>query len=76
MDWLKIRFDLRGHGRSGKPKTEEGYSSKKHAEDYAAVANEFKAKNPIVVGWYEYRCSGTGEYTEFAFVKEYGRCHC
>ena len=51
MRRYKIRFDLRGHGRTGKPSVEEDYSSKKHAEDYAAVVKEFSAKKPIIVGW-------------------------
>ena len=46
-----MRFDLRGHGRTGKPDNLEGYSSQKHAEDFAAVVKEFGAKSPIVVGW-------------------------
>lgn len=42
---------MRGHGRTGKPDIAEAYSSKKHAEDYAAVVNAFNAKKPILVGW-------------------------
>ena len=49
--WFKIRFDQRGQGKTGKLRTEEGYSSKKYADDFVAVIKEFNAKEPILIGW-------------------------
>ncbi|KZV64169.1 alpha/beta-hydrolase [Peniophora sp. CONT] len=46
-----IRYDMRGHGRSGKPKTVEGYESVKFAEDFAAVVEAFDLKRPVFIGW-------------------------
>lgn len=48
---FQVRYDMRGHGRSGKPDTIEGYSSQLYADDYAAVAHAFKLKNSVLVGW-------------------------
>ncbi|THH07991.1 hypothetical protein EW145_g3019 [Phellinidium pouzarii] len=46
-----IRYDVRGHGRTGKPNDAEGYLSHKYAEDFAAVLKAFDAKKPIFIGW-------------------------
>lgn len=46
-----MRYDLRGHGRSGKPETAAGYTSDKFAEDFKAVMTAFGLTKPIVVGW-------------------------
>ncbi|VDC05095.1 unnamed protein product [Peniophora sp. CBMAI 1063] len=46
-----VRYDMRGHGRSGKPEAEEYYLSERYAEDYLAVARAFDLKKPIFVGW-------------------------
>ncbi|THH11695.1 hypothetical protein EW146_g7950 [Bondarzewia mesenterica] len=46
-----VRYDMRGHGRSGKPTTPEGYLSARFAEDYATVAAAFNLKKSIFVGW-------------------------
>lgn len=46
-----MRYDLRGHGRSGKPETDAGYTSDKFAEDFKAVMTAFGLTKPIVVGW-------------------------
>ncbi|KAJ3833526.1 Alpha/Beta hydrolase protein, partial [Lentinula raphanica] len=46
-----VRYDLRGHGRSGKPETAESHSSKLYADDFMAVASEFDLKNPVLAGW-------------------------
>lgn len=46
-----IRYDLRGHGRSGKPENPEAYVSQLFAADYAAVAREFEVKRPVWFGW-------------------------
>ncbi|KAJ3519761.1 hypothetical protein NMY22_g13051 [Coprinellus aureogranulatus] len=46
-----IAYDLRGHGRSGKPDTVEGYSSGLYAQDFNAVVQAFNVTSPILVGW-------------------------
>ncbi|KAJ7721466.1 alpha/beta-hydrolase [Mycena metata] len=46
-----VRYDVRGHGRSGKPTAAEGYASSLYAADFAAVAKEFALDKPIFVGW-------------------------
>ena len=47
----QVRYDVRGHGRSGKPSEMEGYSSKLYADDFAAVCAAFGIQRPIVVPW-------------------------
>ncbi|KAJ3554410.1 hypothetical protein NM688_g3129 [Phlebia brevispora] len=46
-----VRYDLRGHGRSGKPATADGYASCLFADDFAAIVKEFGLDKPILVGW-------------------------
>ncbi|EJD03378.1 alpha/beta-hydrolase [Fomitiporia mediterranea MF3/22] len=46
-----VRYDMRGHGRSGKPITEEGYASNLLADDFAAVMKAFNLYKPVFVGW-------------------------
>lgn len=46
-----IRYDTRGHGRSGKPETEEAYESRRYADDFQAVSEAFGLKNPVLAGW-------------------------
>lgn len=46
-----VRYDLRGHGRSGKPETIEGHASSLWADDFMAVVNAFGLKNPVHFGW-------------------------
>ncbi|KAJ7270171.1 Alpha/Beta hydrolase protein [Mycena haematopus] len=46
-----VRYDVRGHGRSGKPNTAEGYASSLYAADFSAVAGEFSLTVPVFVGW-------------------------
>ncbi|KAJ7496636.1 hypothetical protein FB451DRAFT_1119524 [Mycena latifolia] len=46
-----VRYDVRGHGRSGKPTTAEGYASALYAADFAAVAGAFALHMPVFVGW-------------------------
>ncbi|OBZ69450.1 putative oxidoreductase EphD [Grifola frondosa] len=46
-----VRYDLRGHGRSGKPTNIENYASALFADDFAAVAREFNLTKPVQVGW-------------------------
>ncbi|KAJ6488275.1 alpha/beta-hydrolase [Mycena vitilis] len=46
-----VRYDVRGHGRSGKPGDAAGYASSLYAADFAAVAQEFALNMPVFVGW-------------------------
>ncbi|KDR71247.1 hypothetical protein GALMADRAFT_159486 [Galerina marginata CBS 339.88] len=46
-----VSYDLRGHGRSGKPNTTEAYASNLFADDFAAVIKAFNVKSPLFVGW-------------------------
>ncbi|KAF5331354.1 hypothetical protein D9611_011878 [Ephemerocybe angulata] len=46
-----VAYDMRGHGRSGKPLTMEGHSSKLYADDFAAVSKGFGLKSPLYNGW-------------------------
>ncbi|KZT04972.1 alpha/beta-hydrolase [Laetiporus sulphureus 93-53] len=55
-DVYMVRFDMRGHGRSGKPVKPEGYISSLFADDYATVVRAFNLKTPIYVGW-SYGCT-------------------
>ncbi|EJD03381.1 alpha/beta-hydrolase [Fomitiporia mediterranea MF3/22] len=41
-----VRYDMRAHGRSDKPETEEGYASKLFADDFAAVMKAFNLHKP------------------------------
>jgi len=51
-----VRYDLRGHGRSGMPSNPEAYASSLFADDYAEVLRAFDVKNPVHVGW-SYGCT-------------------
>ncbi|KAJ7264233.1 alpha/beta-hydrolase [Mycena rebaudengoi] len=46
-----VRFDMRAHGRSGKPERPEDYESIRYAEDVQAVIDGFKLNKPILAGW-------------------------
>ncbi|KAJ7264255.1 alpha/beta-hydrolase [Mycena rebaudengoi] len=46
-----VRYDTRGHGRSGKPQRPEDYESIHYAEDFQAVLDGFKLNKPIFAGW-------------------------
>lgn len=48
---FKVRYDVRGHGRSDTPKGEDSYQSQRLAEDFDAVVKAFNVKKPIVLGW-------------------------
>lgn len=48
----KVRYDARGHGRSGKPDTDEAWESKRFAEDFDTVVKAYELHRPFVVGWY------------------------
>lgn len=47
----QVRYDMRGHGRSGKPDSMENYSPQLYANDFLAVSRAFDLKNPTYVGW-------------------------
>ncbi|KAJ7896286.1 Alpha/Beta hydrolase protein [Mycena olivaceomarginata] len=46
-----VRYDVRGHGRSGKPSDVAAWESKRLAEDFDAVVEAFKLDKPFVLGW-------------------------
>ncbi|KAF7288116.1 AB hydrolase-1 domain-containing protein [Mycena chlorophos] len=46
-----VRYDMRGYGRSGKPKDATSYSSALFAADFAVVVKEFGLTKPVFVGW-------------------------
>ncbi|KDR80398.1 hypothetical protein GALMADRAFT_154024 [Galerina marginata CBS 339.88] len=46
-----VSYDLRGHGRSGKPNTTEAYTSNLFADDFSAVIKAFSVKSPLLVAW-------------------------
>jgi pimeloyl-ACP methyl ester carboxylesterase len=50
-DILQVRYDIRGHGRSGKPSTAEAYHSRLFADDFKTVVDAFGLKKPVLVGW-------------------------
>lgn len=51
INFHKVRYDIRGHGRSGKPNTAEAYESKLFADDFKAVMEAFELKKPVLAGW-------------------------
>lgn len=46
-----IRYELRGHGRSGHPENAEAYASIRHAEDFKKVCESFGVRKPFICGW-------------------------
>jgi len=46
-----VRFDVRGHGRSGKPEDGASWESRRFAEDFDAVVEGFGLKRPFIAGW-------------------------
>ncbi|KAF4586790.1 hypothetical protein EYR40_010806 [Pleurotus pulmonarius] len=50
-NYYLVRYDARGHGRSGKPSDAEAYASVHYAEDFLAVAHAFRLSKPVFVGW-------------------------
>ena len=46
-----VRFDTRGHGRSGMVEDPVAFESIRYAEDFKAVCDEFRLNKPIIVGW-------------------------
>ncbi|KDR74313.1 hypothetical protein GALMADRAFT_123754 [Galerina marginata CBS 339.88] len=45
-----VSYDMRGHGRSGKPDTVEGHASTLYADDFATVVKAFNLDAPILIG--------------------------
>ncbi|SDP90732.1 alpha/beta hydrolase [Phyllobacterium sp. OV277] len=65
-----VRFDLRGHGDSGKPEDPESYSDPKlWADDIKAVIDGAKLHRPVLVGW------SLGGYVAGAYLNRYGGSH-
>ncbi|KAJ3502188.1 hypothetical protein NLJ89_g8999 [Agrocybe chaxingu] len=50
-EFYLVSYDMRGHGRSGKPKREKDHASRLYADDFAAVVKAFNLKSPILIGW-------------------------
>ncbi|KAJ7282266.1 Alpha/Beta hydrolase protein [Mycena rebaudengoi] len=46
-----VRYDWRGHGRSGKPTDSAAWVSQRLAEDFDAVVQSFNLNRPFVLGW-------------------------
>ena len=46
-----VRYEMRGHGRSGKPLEERDYASARIAEDFKTVCDAFGLVRPFMVGW-------------------------
>ncbi|KAH7922204.1 alpha/beta-hydrolase [Leucogyrophana mollusca] len=46
-----VRYDMRGHGRSGKPTDPASYSSSLYAADFAVVVAAYELKQPVHFGW-------------------------
>ncbi|KAF8828361.1 hypothetical protein HHX47_DHR4001046 [Lentinula edodes] len=60
-----VRYDLRGHGRSGKPETVESHASELYANDFMAVASEFGLHKPVLVG-----CTAIGSVSGRPIMRE------
>lgn len=48
---VKVRYDTRGHGKSGKPLADEAWESRRMSEDFEAVCKEFGVTKAFVLGW-------------------------
>ncbi|KAJ3552663.1 hypothetical protein NP233_g12827 [Leucocoprinus birnbaumii] len=57
-----VRYDLRGHGRSGKPLNDEAWESRCLAEDFEAVCKEFNVTNTFIMAW----SLGATHFVDFA----------
>jgi non-heme chloroperoxidase len=65
-DYRLLAYDLRGHGCSGKPWDAKAYTSRRIAEDMAAVIAEFRLAKPLLVGW------SYGGYVTVDYVRHFG----
>ncbi|KAI0360167.1 alpha/beta-hydrolase [Trametes cingulata] len=50
-DFHLVRYDMRGHGRSGKPLDPSQYESRRFAEDFKAACDACEVKKPFFAGW-------------------------
>lgn len=46
-----IRYEMRGHGRSGHPEDFDSYASIRFAEDFKTVCDAYGLKKPFICGW-------------------------
>ncbi|KAG1805517.1 Alpha/Beta hydrolase protein [Suillus variegatus] len=46
-----VRYDMRSHGRSGRPVSQSDYSSQNFAVDFMAVVEGFHRQKPYLLGW-------------------------
>ena len=46
-----VRYEMRGHGRSGKPLEESAHAGARQAEDFKTVCDAFGLVRPFMVGW-------------------------
>lgn len=62
-----VRFDLRGHGDSGKPDSPDAYSdADRWAADVAGVIAGARLRRPVLVGW------SLGGFVVGAYLKKHG----
>ncbi|KAK7677749.1 hypothetical protein QCA50_019301 [Cerrena zonata] len=61
-----IRYEMRGHGRSGHPLDFDSYASLRFAEDFMAVYNAFQLKKPFICGW------SMGSFVPVDVIEAYG----
>jgi pimeloyl-ACP methyl ester carboxylesterase len=47
----QVRFDMRGHGRSDKPVSENSYEPQRYVDDFEAVSQAFGLHKPFYAGW-------------------------
>ncbi|KAI0649424.1 alpha/beta-hydrolase [Trametes meyenii] len=50
-DFYLVRYDVRGHGRSGKPLEKAAYESIRFAQDFKAVCDSYDVEKPFIAGW-------------------------
>ncbi|CDO71826.1 hypothetical protein BN946_scf184939.g50 [Trametes cinnabarina] len=51
QNFFLVRYDMRGHGMSGKPFEPEDYESIRFAEGFKAVCDGYGLKKPFFAGW-------------------------
>lgn len=51
-NFFLVRYDLRGHGRSGMSFDAKSYESIRYAEEFKTVCEGFNVVKPSVVAWY------------------------
>ncbi|KAI0671438.1 alpha/beta-hydrolase [Trametes maxima] len=50
-DFHLVRYDVRGHGRSGKPLGKSAYESIRFAQDFKAACDSYGIEKPFLAGW-------------------------